>query len=275
MSVILQNGIIAVPNQPPELLEQYKEQQLHIQRLETAVQKLIDENENLNQKIDGLMTSKVVLYADMEDKIASQNEKIASQNEKIASQVDKIASQTDKIDIKQQKIEWRIYENQNELTSKIDETAASVEEMKNTPKAAVAFRATCAKNFPTTSNGYQSWYSENPVIWKNIEYNIGSAYDASNGKFTCPHDGVYSFDATSPIMGQHWGDIFIYVNKSFKTHHLVSNKGVGNEYKDVSSNGVFKLSKGDTVYIHMRGFFYKANSDCLRTYFQGHLIDLL
>ena len=94
MSVILQNGIIAVPNQPAELLEQYKEQQLHIQRLETAVQKLIDENENLNQKIDGLMTSKVVLHADMEDKIASLNDKIASQ-------VDKIASQTDKIDIKQ------------------------------------------------------------------------------------------------------------------------------------------------------------------------------
>ena len=106
MSVILQNGIIAVPNQPAELLEQYKEQQLHIQRLETAVQKLIDENENLNQKIDGLMTSKVVLHADMEDKIASQNDKIARQNdmiasrtEKIASLSDKIASQTDKIDI--------------------------------------------------------------------------------------------------------------------------------------------------------------------------------
>ena len=37
---------------------------------------------------------------------------------------------------------------QNELKSKIDETAASVEEMKNTPKAVVAFRASCAKNFP-------------------------------------------------------------------------------------------------------------------------------
>ena len=61
---------------------------------------------------------------------------------------------------------------QNELTSKIDETAASVEEMKNTPKAAVAFRATCAKNFPTTSNGYQSWYSENPG--KKFFYNIFS-----------------------------------------------------------------------------------------------------
>ena len=108
MSVILQNGIIAVSNQPPELLEQYKEQQLHIQKLETAVQKLMDENENLNRKIDGLMTSKVVLYADMEDKIASQNDKIARQNdmiasrtEKIASLSDEIANQADKIDIMQ------------------------------------------------------------------------------------------------------------------------------------------------------------------------------
>ena len=43
------------------------------------------------------MTFKVVLYADIEDKIASQNEKIASETDKIASQTDKIASQTDKI----------------------------------------------------------------------------------------------------------------------------------------------------------------------------------
>ena len=47
---------------------------------------------------------------------------------------------------------------QNELKSKIDETAASVEEMKSTPKAVVAFRATCAKNFP----GYATSKGENP-----------------------------------------------------------------------------------------------------------------
>ena len=41
---------------------------------------------------------------------------------------------------------------QNELKSKIDETAASVEEMKSTPKAVVAFRATCAKNFPNSAS---------------------------------------------------------------------------------------------------------------------------
>ena len=78
MSVIFQNGIIAVPNQPPEILEQLKELQQHIKRLETDGRKLMDENENFKRQIDGLLTSKVVLYADMEDKIASQNDKIVS-----------------------------------------------------------------------------------------------------------------------------------------------------------------------------------------------------
>merc|ERR1719270_1667598 len=136
------------------------------------------------------MTSKVVLYADMEDKIASQNDKIASQNEKIAIQAYKI-------DIMQEKLNGEFTSKQNELKSEIDYTAAFVAEIKNTPK--VAFRATCAKNFP---NDYQTQYTENQVIWKNIEYNIGSAFNASNGKFTCPHDGIYSFYANSPVYGQ-------------------------------------------------------------------------
>ena len=97
ISVIFQNGIIAVPSEPPKPLEQYKEQ-LHIQRLEIAVQKLTDENENFKRQLDDVMESKVALYAIIEDIIASQNDKIASQNEKIASRNDKIASLSGKID---------------------------------------------------------------------------------------------------------------------------------------------------------------------------------
>ena len=48
---------------------------------------------------------------------------------------------------------------QNEMKSKIDEVLASIEEFKNTPKTVVAFRATCAKNFPS---GHQTNKSENP-----------------------------------------------------------------------------------------------------------------
>ena len=113
-------------------------------------------------------------------------------------------------------------------------------------------------------------------IWKNIEYNIGNAFDESAGKFTCPHDGIYSFYATSPIKGQVNGWIYIHVNGSEKVGHYLRNHGAGkDEFKHVSPTGVFKLSKGDTVQIYMKGTFYYASSHCSRTYFQGHLIDLL
>jgi len=266
MTVIFQNGIIAVPNQPPEIPEQYKEQQIHIQRLETAVQKLEDENENFKRQIDGLIKSKIALYADIEDKMASQN--------------DMIASRTETIDIMQEKLNGEFMSKQNELKSKIDETAASVEEMKNTPKAVVAFRATCAKNFP---NDHQIRYRENSVIWKNIEYNIGSAYDASNGKFTCPYDGIYSFYVTSPQIcadGHFWGEMYISVNGVFKMGHINRNNnrrsGISGRLYEVGQvYGVVKLSKGDTVQILMEGTFYYAPVRCHETYFQGHLIDLL
>ena len=48
---------------------------------------------------------------------------------------------------------------QDEMKSRIDELVTSVEELKNTPKAVIAFRATCAKNFP---NGYKTHKNENP-----------------------------------------------------------------------------------------------------------------
>lgn len=302
MTVIFQNGIIAVPNQPPKHLDQYKEQQLHIQRLETAVQKLIDENENLSQKIDGLMTNKVVLFADMEDKIASQNDKIASQNDKIAGQAAKIASQNEKIaiqaykiDIMQDTFDGEFTRKQNELTSKIDETTASVEEIKNTPKAVVSFRATTAKNFPEIAI-QTIQHSADPVIWKNIEYNIGSAFNASNGRFTCPHDGIYFFYATAMVNGQNSGEIIINVNERNKAVHSVSGLGY-TEYNidpwasilgsrierlngskkggaiQLSAQIVVMLRKGDTVVTRMTGTFMWNCDE--RTYFQGHLLDLL
>ena len=65
---------------------------------------------------------------------------------------------------------WTQFQNvQNEINSKIDqmsrsaeklnEISAFIEELKNTPKAVVAFRATFAKNFPR--NAYER-KSENP-----------------------------------------------------------------------------------------------------------------
>ena len=48
---------------------------------------------------------------------------------------------------------------QEEMKSKLNVITASIEELNNTPKAVIAFRATCAKNFP---NSYTTSKSENP-----------------------------------------------------------------------------------------------------------------
>ena len=45
------------------------------------------------------------------------------------------------------------------MKSKMGELVDSVEKIKNTPKAVVAFRAGCAKNFPS---GYSTSHSESP-----------------------------------------------------------------------------------------------------------------
>lgn len=263
-----QNGIIAVPSPPPKPLEQNKEQ-LHIQRLETAVQKLMDDNENFKRQIDDVMESKIALFANIQDIIASQNDMIASRNDKIASLSGKIDIMREDIKLSEQRETMQEKLNYD-LKSMIDETAAFVEKIKNTPKA-VAFRATCAFNFPYDGS---TEHEENPVIWKNVEYNIGSAYDASSGKFTCPYDGIYSFYATSMVIHGHGIFVEIHVNGSLKVARTQKN-AESMEFGNASPQGVFKLQKGDTVHIKMLGIFYQASRRCDYTYFQGHLINLL
>ena len=56
----------------------------------------------------------------------------------------------------------------DEMKSKIDEISASIEELKNTHIAVVAFRATCAKNFPSSSSTHKS---ENPGKMKTVKEN--------------------------------------------------------------------------------------------------------
>ena len=77
-------------------------------------------------------------------------------------------------------------------------------------------------------------------------------------------------------MGQHNSYMFIKVNGSDKVFHYLNNhSGGAYEYKHSSPSAALKLSKGDTVHIYMSGYFYYASTDCERTYFQGHLVDLL
>ena len=114
------------------------------------------------------------------------------------------------------------------------------------------------------------------MIWKDTEYNIGSAFDESTGVFTCPYDGIYSFYASSAMRGKYSGNVSIYVNESEHIRDFIHNLDEGKYHFHYSRpNGLFKLQKGDTVHINMSGTFLKASSEFKRTYFQGYLVYLL
>ena len=210
----------------------------------------------------------------------------------------------------QEKLDEKFTLSKNQLQSKINQISETVEEEKNTQKPVIAFRATCAKNF---SNDDKTSKTENPgneilplpffeglsfifggyknlttlatnsskiklcsVIWKDTEYNIGSAFDERTGVFTCPYDGIYSFYASAALRGQHSGAVSIYFNSSEKIRAFIrnDNDGVMN-FKNSSPNGLLKLKKGDTVQIGMEGTLFKASTEYNRTFFQGHLVYLL
>ena len=80
-----------------------------------------------------------------------------------------------------------------------------------------------------------------------MEYNIGNAFDENTGTFTCQHDGIYSFYATSPVYDNQYAKIYIYINGSNKVYHFIN--VASSRYDHSSPHGVFKLKKGDTVHM--------------------------
>ena len=93
--------------------------------------------------------------------------------------------------------------------------------------------------------------------------------------FTCPYDGIYSFYANAAVRGKTHGNVSIYFNGSEKIRAFARNDNGDMYFMNNSPNGLFKLTKGDTVHIHMSGTFVKADIEYKRTFFQGHLVYLL
>ena len=78
------------------------------------------------------------------------------------------------------------------------------------------------------------------------------------------------------MIGQVEGHISIRADgpTTGSTQNYFRNNG-DHEYKHINPNAQFKLKRGAHVYVAMTGTFYRPSSICHRTYFQGHLIDLL
>ena len=108
------------------------------------------------------------------------------------------------------------------------------------------------------------------VIWLNVDYNIGSGYDSTNGIFTAPVNGIYFFHAQTFIVGSNAARIYFYVNGSYTTFSTSDNIN-GGEQDTVTSTAQYKLNAGNTVHVELNGYYYEPN-DSRFAHFEGHLI---
>ena len=120
----------------------------------------------------------------------------------------------------------------------------------------------------------------NPYIFPNTAHNIGSHYNTSNGKFTCPVDGVYHFDinmfADSTTNQTSAATIEFYVRKNGgNISRLHTKKGYGNMGDDqgtVSISFTEQFSANDEITVYAASYNVSYRIYGGHSYFSGYLV---
>ena len=104
---------------------------------------------------------------------------------------------------------------------------------------------------------FNVWYSGSnlasvaTIVWNNEEINVGSHYDTSNGRFTAPITGIYSFSWFAiSTSGTEFGTI-LAIDGSESSHvYTFSNAASGdNQFESGSGSTLLSLNAGQYVEI--------------------------
>ena len=82
------------------------------------------------------------------------------------------------------------------------------------------------------------------ILFDKVWTNVGNGYNPKTGKFTAPQSGLYQFSGT--VMSANKNLLYVYLFKNDK-RTVSFYAGVG--YSTGTINMVFKLQKGETVYM--------------------------
>ena len=105
-------------------------------------------------------------------------------------------------------------------------------------------------------------------MFDHVWTNVGNGYNPNTGKFTAPKSGLYQISGT--VMSQHRKLLYVYL---FKNDKQTVSLYAGTGYATGTVNIVFKLQKGETVYMkhhnNTQTIYSDSNVYCV---FSGFLI---
>ena len=115
----------------------------------------------------------------------------------------------------------------------------------------VAFKACLNADTTLGSGGVRMWNDANALNghkFTSIDFNVGSAYNASNTTFTAPYSGLYYFstwlatNASGPA--QSYTSCEYYINGTRRSNGW---QGKAQGYQNWTSCDIFDLSKNDAI----------------------------
>ncbi|XP_020783450.1 complement C1q-like protein 2 [Boleophthalmus pectinirostris] len=108
------------------------------------------------------------------------------------------------------------------------------------------------------------------VKYNIVRVNMGSHYDSSNGQFTAPRKGVYSFAITLYNLGKYKSCAALMVNGSVK--YTLMEKISADTQDSASVSLTLSLQAGDVVYVEQPAGCVMCAHDNLYNTFTGYLL---
>ena len=117
-----------------------------------------------------------------------------------------------------------------------------------------------------TGGGHKCYDEDSIIQFPEVRLNIGEAYNASTGVFTCPYTGVYNFFYSVMSAPGESVDVSLVVGANAEAQD--------GEFPDTATGSIYALcSEGQQIYVNAR------DNQCIyalsKTYFSGSIIAVL